>query len=291
MVPFLRNIRNRRVVRQRYFSPRRICVTSLLLPALAFVQDDDEPTSSTNQVSEPFVDPVTGLNMERFFGARTSFGFAFALPDSQPAAASAGSFIGQLSFPLVNGEGWGSCGLTGDMEGNFILAVWPDGNGGVMASFRQATDEDNPPEVSGDFKVRPLPDGVSVNATSLLYTFLCENCLDSTLGLGPEAAAGNAVMGWALSEQPPRGDPSNPGAFLGFHERGFGPFTARLAQAKTAGFDAVAATALDPVGDSGNAVAAVAGAFQEGGGDEDSGDEADGGVDDGENDSGDDDDD
>ncbi|KAF4980958.1 hypothetical protein FDECE_17776 [Fusarium decemcellulare] len=292
MVPFLRNIRNRRVVRQRYINPRRICVTSLLLPALAFAQDDDEPTSSTNQVSEPFVDPVTGLNMERFFGARTSFGFAFALPDSQPAAAAAaGSFIGQLSFPLVNGEGWGSCGLTGDMEGNFILAVWPDGNGGVMASFRQATDEDNPPEVSGDFKVRPLPDGVSVNATSLLYTFLCENCLDSTLGLGPEAAAGNAVMGWALSEQPPRGDPSNPGAFLGFHERGFGPFTARLAQAKTAGFDAVAATALDPVGDSGNAVAAVAGAFQEGSGDEDSGDEADGGVDDGGNDSGDDDDD
>ncbi|KAM6511343.1 hypothetical protein FALCPG4_016347 [Fusarium falciforme] len=80
-------------------------------------------------------------------------------------------------------------------------------------------------------------------------------------------------MGWALSERPPRGDPSDPGAFLGFHERGFRPFTARLAQAKTAGFDAVAATTFDPMGDSGNAVAAVPEAFEDRSGDEDSGDE------------------
>ncbi|KAK7427644.1 hypothetical protein QQZ08_005919 [Neonectria magnoliae] len=213
--------------------------------------------------------------MERFFGARTSFTFAFALPEVQKAPA--GSFIGQLSFPLVNGEGWGALGLTGDMEGNFILAAWPDGSGGVMASFRQATDEDNPPEVTGDFNVRPLPDGVSVNATSLTYTFLCENCLDSTLGLGGAALSSDAVMGWALSEQPPLGDPGNPNARLGFHERGFGPFTARLGSARTAQFDAVAATALDPVPASGNAVAAVPGAFEDGSGDEDSGDEL-GGV-------------
>ncbi|KAM0209142.1 hypothetical protein ACHAQD_011307 [Fusarium lateritium] len=271
-MPFPRNTQSLRVAK-RHINPHRILITSLLLPALAFA--DDEPTSSSNQVSQPFVDQMTGLNMERFFGARTSFSFAFAFPDSQPAAnTTTGSFIGQLQFPLVNGEGWGSAGLTGDMEGNFILAVWPDGKGGVMASFRQAIDEDNPAEVSGDFKVRPLPDGVSVNETSLQYTFLCENCLDSTLGLGPQAA-GNAVMGWAMSEKPPRGDPSNPGAVLGFHERGFGPFTARLAQAKTAGFDAVAAKALNPVLDSGRAVATIPNAFQDGGDSGDSGDEAD----------------
>jgi hypothetical protein len=271
-MPLLRNTQSRRSTK-KHVNPHRILFTSLLLPALAFA--DDEPTSSTNQVSEPFVDQVTGLTMERFVGSRTSFAFAFALPDSQPAAnTTAGSFIGQMQFPLVNGEGWGSAGLTGDMEGNFILAVWPDGKGGVMASFRQAIDEDNPAEVSGNFKVRPLPDGVSVNETSLLYTFLCENCLDTTLGLGPQAA-GNAVMGWAMSEKPPRGDPSNPGAILGFHEKGFGPFTARLAQAKTAGFDAVAAKALDPVGDSGRAVPTIPNAFKDGGDSDDSGDEAD----------------
>lgn len=262
---------HRRTTRSRRVNPRCILANILLLPALVFA--DDDATSSTNQFSEPFIDQLTGLQMERFFGARTSFGFGFALPQAQTnTSTSTGSFIGRFDFPLVNGEGWGAFGLIGDMEGNFILAVWPDGKGGVMASFRQAIDEDNPAEVAGKFRARPLPDGVSVNQTSLSYTFLCENCLDSTLGLGPEAASGNAVMGWALSEQPPRGDPSDPGAFLGFHEKGFGPFTARLAEARTDGFDAVAATAADPVSDSGNAIAPIAGIFEDGG-DDDSGDE------------------
>ncbi|KAH7121781.1 hypothetical protein B0J13DRAFT_648572 [Dactylonectria estremocensis] len=276
-MPLSTNTHRRRTWRHRYINPACIIITAISLPAIILAQDDDDPTSSTSQFSEPFVDQTTGLAMERFFGARTSFGFAFALPEVQTAAT--GSFIGQLSFPLVNGEGWGSLGLTGDMEGNFILAVWPDGNGGVMASFRQATDEDNPPEVTGDFAVRPLADGVSVNSTSLTYTFLCENCLDSTLGLGPEVT-GDAVMGWALSERLPEGDPADPGARLGFHERGFGPFTARLGSAATAEFDAIAATALDPVPASARAVAAVAGAFEEGSGDEDSGDEGGDGDDD-----------
>lgn len=275
-------LRGPRLPYSRHISPRRLLLASLVaLPILTHAQDDDdddEPTSSTDQFSEPFVDQVTGLAMERFFGARTSFGFAFALPDASAVSpdSPAGSFIGKISFPLVDGIGWGAFGLTGFMEGNFILAVWPDGNGGVMASFRQATDEDDPPEVTGDFRVRPLPDGVSVNATSLSYTFLCENCLDASLGLGPDAvAAGQAVMGWALSERSPLGDPSDPGARLGFHERGFGPFTARLGNAQTAGFDAVAATALEPVPASRRAVPAVPGAFEEGSGDEDSGDSGD----------------
>jgi len=226
--------------------------------------EDDEPTSSASTFSTPFVDQGTGLAMERFFGARTSFGFAFATSSS-----NASSFIGQLSFPLVNGQGWGAMGLTGDMEGNFILAAWPDGKGGVMASFRQATDEDNPPEVTGAFSVRPIPGGTVVNATALSYTFLCENCIDSTLGLNVDAT-GNAVMGWALSEKAPLGNSADPGARLDFHERGFGPFTARLGAAASAQFDAVAATALQPVAASSNAVPAVAGAAGIGSGGEDS---------------------
>ena len=246
-----------------------------ILTTLSTAQDSDEPTSSASQVSAPFVDQTTGLTMERFFGARTQFGFAMAMPPAAPVAGTPSSFIGQLSFPLVNGQGWGAMGLTGDMEGNFILAVWPDGAGSVMASFRQATNEDNPPEVTGNFAVRPLPDGIVVNATSLSYTFLCENCIDATLGLSQDAT-GNAVMGWALSEQPPNGNPANPGAFLGFHERGFGPFTARLGNAATAQFDAIAATALAPIAASGNAVPAVAGASGAGSGDEGGDDDEDG---------------
>jgi hypothetical protein len=245
----------------------RILISVLLLCVLATLTFGEDATSTAAQLSTPFVDQTTGLNMERFFGARTSFSFAFALPVTAAIAGAnnTNSFIGQLAFPLVNGQGWGAMGLTGDMEGNFILAAWPDGKGGVMASFRQATNEDNPPEVAGKFKVRPLPDGVVVNATALSYTFLCENCLDTTLGLSLNAASGNAVMGWALSEKPPRGNPADPGASLGFHERGFGPFTARLGSAKTPQFEALAA--------SNKAVAAVAGEAGGGSGDEKDDDE------------------
>ena len=250
----------------------------LLATALAFLlfssSHADDATSSTAQLSEPFVDQTTGLKMERFFGARTTFGFAFAVPATFDASANVSSFLGQLTFPLKNGQGWGAMGLTGDMEGNFILAAWPDGKGGVMSSFRQATDEDNPPEVTGAFKVRPIPDGTSVNSTFLTYTFLCENCVDPTLGLKIDQTTGNAVMGWALSERPPRGSATDPGARLDFHERGFGPFTARLKTAATNQFDAIAATALDPVQASNNAVAAVPGAAGASSGD-DSGDESD----------------
>lgn len=244
---------------------------SFLAIGLARPQDSDDATSSISQVSTPFVDQTTGLTMERFFGARTSFAFAFALPASGSAnatSATPSSFIGQLAFPLVNGQGWGAMGLTGDMEGNFILAVWPDGKGGVMASFRQAIDEDNPAEVRGSFAVRPIPDGTIVNQTFLSYTFLCEGCVDTSLGLKVQPS-GNAAMGWALSERPPRGDPANPGAFLGFHERGFGPFTARLGNAATQQFDAVALTALQPVGASRNAVPVVAGGAGRGSKDKD----------------------
>jgi hypothetical protein len=239
-------------------------ITLLACLLSKFTYAGDDATSTASQLSEPFVDQTTGLNMERFFGARTSFAFAFATP---AANTSSTSFIGQLTFPLKAGLGWGAMGLTGDMEGNFILAAWPDGKGGVMASFRQATNEDNPPEVTGNFNVRPIPDGTQVNATSLSYTFLCENCLDPTLGLSLDAT-GNAVMGWALSEKAPLGDAADAGARLDFHERGFGPFTARLEAAATTQFEAIAATALTPVAASKKAVAAVAGVAGAGSGDE-----------------------
>ncbi|KAI8224899.1 hypothetical protein K4K54_004923 [Colletotrichum sp. SAR 10_86] len=254
-------------LRSRLLSSKLFIFALFFFSIITITLAGDDATSTPAQQSAPFVDQATGLNMERFFGARTSFAFAMALPE-QNGSAGAGSFIGQLSFPLVNGAGWGAMGLTGEMEGNFILAAWPDGAGGVMASFRQATDEDNPPEVKGNFAVRPIAEGVSVNATSLTYTFLCENCLDTTLGLGPEATNANAVMGWALSEKAVR-NPSDPGANLGFHERGFGPFTARLGNARTAQFAAVAATAGQPVAGSAKAVAATPNAFKDGGDDDD----------------------
>lgn len=209
---------------------------------------DDEPTSSTDQVSEAFTEPVTGLTMERFFGERTQFGFAITMPE-EPSD----SFIGQMSFPLVDGAGWGSLGLNGDMENNFFLATWADGSGGVMASFRQGTDEDDPPEVFGEFAVRPIAEATSVNDSQLTFTFLCEGCLNSALGLGAEAVGADGTMGWALSAEAVS-NPETPAGGLIFHEQGFGPFTMRLGEARSADFDTVAATAGDPIEGSDEAI-------------------------------------
>ncbi|TDZ16980.1 hypothetical protein Cob_v010134 [Colletotrichum orbiculare MAFF 240422] len=75
-------------------------------------------------------------------------------------------------------------------------------------------------------------------------------------------------MGWALSEKAVQ-NPTNPGARLGFHERGFGPFTARLGSAKSARFAAVAGAAGQPVASSNRAVAVTPNAFKDGGDDDD----------------------
>lgn len=63
------------------------------LPLLLFststtAQDDDEPTSSAAQTPTPSIDPITGLTRERFFGARTQFAFAMALPLQSTASSS-----------------------------------------------------------------------------------------------------------------------------------------------------------------------------------------------------------
>lgn len=143
-----------------------------------------------------------------------------------------------------------------------------------MASFRQGTNEDNPPEVVGNFAVRPIAEGTSVNNSQLTFTFLCEGCLDAALGLGAAATAADGTMGWALSEQP-ADDPTSPDSTLGFHERGFGPFTMRLGQARSADFDTIAATAGAPIQASANAAQVALNVIGsgEGGDDDDGGDE------------------
>lgn len=192
------------------------------------------------KITTNFADPVTGISFQRFFGAKTSFGFGIAL-----SQAPNDSFIGQLSFPLINGAGWGGWSLTGDMEGPLLMAAWSDGTK-VISSFRQAANEDdNPPEVTGNFRARPIAAGTSVNSSFLTFTFLCEGCLNAALGLDG-ATSGKVEMGWALGSKQVRNSAS-PAAILNFHNVGFGGFDAQLAQAKNAKFDIWAAMAGAPL--------------------------------------------
>ncbi|KAK1981261.1 hypothetical protein LZ30DRAFT_563515, partial [Colletotrichum cereale] len=182
-------------------------------------------------------DPTTNISFQRFFGAKSGFAFGIALPPNPTD-----SFIGQMSFPLSSGAaGWGGWSLTGDMEGPLLMAAWASPDGQVLSSFRQAANEDdNPPEVTGKFSVRPITAGTSVNGSSLTYTFLCQGCLDAGFGLGAADTAGTFEMGWALGDKAV-GNPGSSAAVLNFHNVGFGGFDADLRGARFADFDTWAA--------------------------------------------------
>ncbi|KAI1847101.1 hypothetical protein JX265_012913 [Neoarthrinium moseri] len=241
-----------------------------LATAVAGDDDDDEGGSGT-KITAAFTEPATGIPMQRFFGAKSGFGFAMALPDTAAAGNASSSFIGQLTFPLVNGAGWGGWSLTGDMEGPLLMAAWANAAGtGVVSSFRQARNEDdNPPEVTGTFVARPIADGTAVNASFLTYTFLCEGCLGAGLGLDAAAATATVEMGWALGSKAV-GNPGSPAAVLNFHDVGFGGFQAQLGLAKVpqADFDRVAALAGAPVQPAAGAVPFNSAAGGDGGGDD-----------------------
>ena len=122
-----------------------------------------------------------------------------------------------------------------------------------MSSFRQARNEDdNPPQVSGTFRVRSIAAGTVVNDTHMTFTFLCEGCLDASTGLTAAATAGNFEMGWALADTAVS-DPASSAAILGFHNKGFNSFDAQLGQAKNAQFEVWAALAETPVAIDGTA--------------------------------------
>ncbi|OBT45220.1 hypothetical protein VE00_03605 [Pseudogymnoascus sp. WSF 3629] len=199
-------------------------------------------TVAQNKVTTAFTDPTTGISFQRFFGAKTNFGFGIALP-TDPTT----DFIGQLTFPLNGGNGWGGFSMTGDMEGPLLLAAWSDGAGNVISSFRQAENEDdNPSKVTGSFAIRPIANGTSVSNTFLTYTFLCEGCLDAAFGLGAADTAGDAEMGWALAKTAV-GGPETSAGILRFYDSGFGDFTASLGLARNAEFATWAAMAGEPV--------------------------------------------
>jgi len=226
------------------------------------------------KITTAFTDAATGIKFQRFFGAKTNFGFGVALPQN----TTSNSFIGQLTFPLKNSAGWGGWSLTGDMEGPLLMAAWSDGKN-VISSFRQAKNEDdNPPEVTGAFTLRPIAQGTSVNSSFLTYTFLCEGCLDASFGLGAADTTGTVEMGWALADTAVR-NPGTSAGVLGFHNRGFGGFDATLSLAKSAEFDTWAALAGAPLSPSAGAIAISANASGDGDDDDDDDDDDDEGGD------------
>tara|TARA_R110002060_G_scaffold32428_3_gene42998 strand:+ start:916 stop:1485 length:570 start_codon:yes stop_codon:yes gene_type:complete len=171
-------------------------------------------TLSNAQTTAPFTDIVTGIQFQRFFGAKTQFAFGIALPENPTT-----DFIGQMTFPLTAAGGWGGIALADDMVGPLLLAAWPNGNA-VESSFRLASTEDaSPPVANGNFSVAPIPSGTSVNASSMSFTFLCQNCIDSKLGFAAGNTLGTFGMAWALAGKPVS-NPADAATELSFHDKG-----------------------------------------------------------------------
>ena len=170
---------------------------------------------ASTQQTTPFTDPLTGINFQRFFGARTQFAFGIALPENPST-----DFIGQISAPMPNGAGWAGISLQEDMEGPLLLTAWPNG-AEVVHSFRVARNEDDsPPVTTGAFKVLPIPTGTVVNASHMTFTFLCQNCIgDAKTGFTASDTAGDFQMGWALASRAVS-DAADPAAVLPFHNSG-----------------------------------------------------------------------
>lgn len=187
---------------------------------------------AVGQATSSFVDQATGAQLQRFVDSKTNFGFGIGLP-----AISSDSFIGQLSFPLADGAGWGGISLNGDAKAPPLLACWPDGNGGVVSSFRQTPNGDgNPSQASGAFTLKTIPEATSANSTFLTFTFLCEGCIDDTRSVDA------ASVGWRLGSRPVQNAASAAG-ILPSPDRGFGDFLADLAAARSSDFDNWAALA------------------------------------------------
>lgn len=171
-------------------------------------------TLTSAQVTAPFTDPATGIQFQRFFGAKSQFAFGIALPQNPTT-----DFIGQMTFPLTTAGGWGGISLADDMVGTLLLAAWPSGST-VQSSFRLAKTEDaSPPVAPGNFSVLQIPSGTSVNDTSMIFTFLCQNCIDSKLGFAAGNTLGTFGMGWALAGKAVS-IATDPATELPFHDKG-----------------------------------------------------------------------
>jgi cellobiose dehydrogenase (acceptor) len=119
------------------------------------------------------------------------------------------------------------------MTGNLLVVAIPHGDE-VLASFREATGYTNPAVQTGDFTMKPIPDGTFVNDTAFSYTFLCSNCIstDVSKGLVIYDAPSVNIMGWAFSNDALT-DSSTAGAELNYHNGGFGAFGLPMVRSST----------------------------------------------------------
>lgn len=194
--------------------------------------------------ASPYTDEKTGITFNGFSNP-DGFKLGYALPEKPTT-----DLIAQLVAPITNDGGWAGFPLGQTMVGSVLVVAFPH-EGKVVSSFRKATGYTNPPVLTGDFSMTPIPEGTYVNDTAFSYTFLCKNCMGATEADGIVLSDTMNVLSWAYSNTALT-DPSSASAVLNMHNGGYGSFGMKVADAKSADFEKWAAMATGGSGNAGN---------------------------------------
>ncbi|KAF4979194.1 hypothetical protein FZEAL_4567 [Fusarium zealandicum] len=171
-----------------------------------------------------YTDPDTKITFQQWSDPRSNFTFGIALP-TDPTT----DFIGQIWAPIT--EGYASLSLGSSMANKLLVVAWPDGDS-VVTSLREATGYTNPDPIEDDSVIlKPIKSGISVDASSFTYTFLCQGCIKDD-GSSFSVTGKSAVLGFSLSTTA-LADPSSASGALNYHDAGFGGFSLDITAAKS----------------------------------------------------------
>lgn len=191
---------------------------------------------STQAQSTSYTDANTDITFQTWTDKRSSFTFGIALPTNPTT-----DFIGQISAPIT--EGYASVAMGSSMANKLMVVAWPNGDS-VVSSLRIASGYTNPDPIDDDSAVlKPIKDGISVDADSFTYTFLCQGCIKDD-GTTFAATASPAILGFAVSNKA-LSTPSSPSGPLNYHSAGFGGFSIDAKAAQSSKFESWAELASD----------------------------------------------
>lgn len=190
--------------------------------------------------TEPYNDPNTGIDFQRY--ANNEYSFGIAVPETPEA-----DLIGQLVVPLTENAGWGAVSLGGGMLNNLLFVAWPNEEE-IITTFRLTGAYANPDVYTGDVTALPIANGTFINSTHLSYTFLCQGCINDD---SFDGTAASPVFGYAVSATSPEAA-SDASSALTYHAKAFGQFGVDLNGAKSADYALWASWASETPGVPGN---------------------------------------
>ncbi|KAJ4422003.1 hypothetical protein N0V82_003299 [Gnomoniopsis sp. IMI 355080] len=163
-------------------------------------------------------------------------------------------YLGILRCAMTNGSSW--CGVShgaaGQMTNALLLMAWPYQQQ-VLTSFRYTDSYVLPGQYTGQANLTTLASRVTTgtgNESMFEIVYHCQNCLQWNQG-GEMGNVSTSNGGSALGRAAAKAGPSNAGCpsqiSFGFHDNGYGQFTAEFQNATSTNYDMWAALPAKPV--------------------------------------------